>query len=178
MIGYRVYWNNGSGGNAVVLLENDIGVVTQYSTTSAIADLTEDGAQYRFKLVAFNAVNDGAASESIAIYAATVPATPDAPTLLSQSDEAISIQWSASPTSANGGSPILDYRVYYDEGLGGSFSQLTDTTTPDFEYTLTNVVAGEIYRFKITAVNVVGESLRSSEVALIASSLPSTPGTP
>ena len=95
------------------LLESEIDVVTQYTTTSAVADLT-DGAQYRFKLVAFNAVSDGAASESVAIYAATIPATPDAPTLLSQSDEAISIQWTESPESANGGSPILDYRVYYD----------------------------------------------------------------
>ena len=55
---------------------------------------------------------------------------------------------------------------------------LAESTTPDLFYTLTSVQAGLSYRFKITAENVVGESLKSSEIALIASSLPSTPGTP
>ena len=80
--------------------------------------------------------------------------------------------------SDNGGSPILDYRVYYDNALGGSFEELASTTNPDLFFTLTTVTPGLSYRFKITAVNIVGESLRSSEVAIIASSLPSVPGTP
>ena len=65
-------------------------MVTQYSTTPAVADLT-DGAEYRFKLVAYNAVGDGAASDQVTIVAATVPGTPATPELLSQSDVAISI---------------------------------------------------------------------------------------
>ena len=79
--------------------------------------------------------------------------------LSSQSDEAISIQWSASDVSDNGGSPIIDYRVYYDNALGGSFVPLATTTTPDLFYTLMEVTPGLSYRFKITAMNVVGESL-------------------
>ena len=175
-MGYKVYWNDGAGA-ANTLLKADLDVITQFSTSSVVADLS-DGVDYRFKLVAFNAVGDGAFSELLSIVAATVPAAPSAPTLLSQSDEAISIQWSASPASANGGSPILDYHVYYDNALGGSFTELASTTTPNFSYTLTTVTSGKSYRFKITAINVVGESLLSPEVALIASSLPGTPGTP
>ena len=56
--------------------------MTQYSTLEHTSDLT-DGAEYRFKLVAFNAVGDGAISNQVAIVAATVPNTPDAPALLS-----------------------------------------------------------------------------------------------
>lgn len=157
LLGYKVYWNNGSG-TANTIIQSNYAVATQYSTTEYVADLT-DGAEYRFKLVAFNAVGDGAVSAQVAIVAATVPNTPAAPSLLSQSDEAISIQWVASAPSENGGSPIIDYRVYYDSGLGGSFTLLAESTTPDLFYTLTTVEAGVSYRFKITAENIVGESL-------------------
>ena len=80
--------------------------------------------------------------------------------------------------SDNGGSPITDYLIYFDNGLGGSFQVLAETTTPDLSYTLTPVVAGTSYRFKVTAKNVVGESLLSSEVSIIASSLSGQPSTP
>ena len=93
---------------------------------------------------------------------------------------AISIQWNANvdDVSGHGGSPITDYKVYYDNALGGSFFELAETTNPDLYYTLMTVEPGLSYRFKITALNAVGESLKSSEVAIIASSLPSIPGTP
>lgn len=172
-----MYWNNGSGAPNQ-LLESDLEVVTQYSTSPTVSDLT-DGADYRFKIVAFNAVGDGAYSEQVSIVAATKPAAPTPPQLLSQSDEAISIQWVESPLSDNGGSPILDYKIYYDNALGNNnFILLAASTTPDLTFTLTSVTPGLSYRFKLSAVNIVDESLQSSEVAIIASSLPSTPGTP
>ena len=55
---------------------------------------------------------------------------------------------------------------------------LASSTTPDFTYTLTDVTPGLSYKFKLTAINVVDESLQSSEIAIIASGLPSTPGKP
>lgn len=61
LLGYKIYWNNGSG-TTNILLESALDVVTQYSTTQAVSDLT-DGAEYRFKLVAFNAVGDGDISD-------------------------------------------------------------------------------------------------------------------
>ena len=64
------------------MLKADLPVVTQFSTSTEVADLT-DGADYRFKLVAFNAVGDGAFSELLSIVAATVPLAPSAPLLLS-----------------------------------------------------------------------------------------------
>lgn len=61
MIGYKVYWNDGSG-VPNKLLESELDVVTEYSTSPTKTDLT-DGADYRFKIVAFNAVGDGAFSD-------------------------------------------------------------------------------------------------------------------
>jgi hypothetical protein len=50
-----------------------------------------DGNLYKFKLIAVNAVGDGAISESVSIYAATKPDAPAAPTLKSQSRTSIDI---------------------------------------------------------------------------------------
>lgn len=86
---HKVYWNAGSG-STFSLLEEDLGVISQYSTAPTTADLT-DGAIYRFKVVALNAVGPGTVSDSVSIIAATVPDAPAAPTLLSQSSTSISI---------------------------------------------------------------------------------------
>jgi hypothetical protein len=174
---YRVYWNQGSGGSFFIL-EDSIGIVNQYSTTTTLADL-DDGVEYRFKVVAMNAVDYGAVSSQVAIYAATIPNAPAAPTMVSQSDTAISIQWTENPLSDNGGSPVTDYRIYWDHGnADGVFVELVESTTPSLTYTLNTVDPGEIYSFKLTAINVVGESLKSTEVSIIASQEPGTPGTP
>jgi hypothetical protein len=147
-------------------------VVTQYSTSTSVADLT-DGAEYRFKVAAENAVGDGAISDGVAIYAATVPNAPAAPTMVSQSGTSITIQWTDNGSSDTGGSPVFDYRIYWDNAAGdGVFTELAETTAPDFTFTTGDVEAGYNYRFKITAINIVGESLKSPEVAIIASSLP------
>ena len=130
---------------------------TQYSTSPQVASLTA-GALYKFKTAALNAIGEGNLSDEVSIYAATVPGAPSAPTLVSQSDAGISIQWTSLPLDNNGGSPVTDYRVYWDngEGLGQYYLRLA-STTPSLTYTETLVQPGKTYSFKISAVNVVGE---------------------
>lgn len=41
-----------------------------------------------------------------------------------------------------------------------------------------SLVAGDIYKFRVTARNVVGDSHTSSSFSAMAASLPSAPGTP
>ena len=67
------------------------------------------------------------------------------------------------PVGNNGGSPVLDYKVYWDNGDGlGVFTLRKSTTTPSLTYTESTVVPGKIYSFKIAAVNIVGEGNQSS----------------
>ena len=61
LLGYRIYWNNGAG-TANQLLVEDLDVTTEFSTSPTVSDLN-DGAEYRFKILAFNAVGDGLISE-------------------------------------------------------------------------------------------------------------------
>ena len=141
LLDHKIYWNNGAGAS-YDLLEASIGVVNQYSTSPTNADLT-DGSEYRFKVVAVNAVGDGAVSDAIAIYAATVPNAPAPPTLVSQSDVSITIQWTDNVLADTGGSPVIDYKIYWDNAEGaGNFYELAATTAPDFTYTVGSVTAG------------------------------------
>ena len=141
LLDHKIYWNGGSGAS-YALLEASVGVVNQYSTSPTESDLT-DGNEYRFKIVAVNAVGDGAVSDAIAIYAATVPNAPAAPAMVSQSDVSITIQWTDNALVDTGGSPVIDYKVYWDNAEGtGDFYELAATTAPAFTYTVGSVTAG------------------------------------
>jgi hypothetical protein len=73
---------------------------------------------------------------------------PNAPYLVSQSSSAITIAWNEMAVSKNGGSPVLDYKLYWDDPttLDG-FVVLAASTTPHFEHTLEDLYAGHEYRF-------------------------------
>lgn len=78
------------------------------------------GVTYSFRVKALNVVNYSVYSSSINVLAAQ---EPDAPTLLRNVPEktsrsTIGLAWDA--PSFNGGSPLIDYRLWTDES-GGSF---------------------------------------------------------
>ena len=100
---------------------------------------------------------------------------------MSSSATTITIGWK--DNEDNGGSLITAYKVYADTGsLNDDTFNFVDSTA-DLEYTLDNTVhtsyiAGQKYRFRITAVNVLGESEPSFEVRVLLAALPSKPTAP
>jgi hypothetical protein len=113
--------------------------------------------------------------------AAERPGKPYTPVYVSSTATTITIGWK--DNQDNGGSLITAYKVYADTG------SLTDNTfnyidsTAELEFTLdktvhTSYLSGEKYRFRITAVNVLGESEPSFEVRVLLASLPSKPAAP
>lgn len=73
------------------------------------------GVHYTFKVSARNQVGEGALSDPISIYAATYP---DAPVTLTEDHVItnayqIGINWQDG--AYDGGSPVLDYEVWYKE---------------------------------------------------------------
>lgn len=117
-------------------------------------------------------------SSPVSIYAATIPNAPAAPLKKSQSSTTITIKWSAQAANTNGGSTITDYKIYWDNGQANNFVLLAASTHPNFEHTVSSLTSGTYYNFKMSSVNVVGESLQSQITPILASSLPGIPGTP
>jgi hypothetical protein len=59
---------------------------------------------------------------------------------------------------STGGSPIIDYRIYYDQSIGVQKLLATGVIARSYTTTVT-LTAGATYRFKIEARNSVGYSV-------------------
>jgi hypothetical protein len=80
-------------------------------------DGSDAGKSYFFKASAVNALGEGELSEPYLVVAATVP---DAPIELIRNDDltsrtVVSFTWSEG--TSHGGSPVIDYRVSFDQGI-------------------------------------------------------------
>lgn len=78
----------------------------------------------------------------------------------------------------NGGTPVIDYRVWYQVGTGtGTYSILVSGLTTT-SYTATSLTMGTRYTFQVQARNVFGYGSMSSAVTILAASIPSLPAIP
>jgi hypothetical protein len=105
--------------------------------------------------------------------AASLPLAPGTPTRKTSDETGITIEWTA--PSDDGGSPIFDYQILWDQGTGGSFVSLGSSSnqlefTPDYD-----LVTGYTYKFKVRAINYMGTGADSEIVALISASAPDAP---
>jgi len=88
----------------------------------------------------------------------------------------IGLIWSEAPF--DGGDPVIDFRLWYDEGSNGAnFVVLVESLTQP-QYTLENVVTGSTYQFKLQASNLYGHSPFSQVVSILAAQKPEVPIVP
>lgn len=110
---------------------------------------------------------------------AVIQYVPDAPINLANdpsvtSDTLIKIMWENG--LSDGGTPVIDYDVYYDQGAAIANYILLQGGVTQAEFTTTNVlVAGENYSFKVTSRNSVGNSLQSESLTVLAAKEPDAP---
>jgi hypothetical protein len=109
------------------------------------------------KIIAINSYGDSFASEPGDGVA--VVFLPDAPINLANnaaitSATTVGLTWSNG--ISNGGSVIIDYKVWYDQGTG---SYITLTTATTNSYTATSMTPGSTYKFKVQSRNSVGLSV-------------------
>ena len=87
------------------------------------------------------------------------------------------MNWLA-PTD-NGGSPVTSYILYWKLSTAGSYSSSYSTTnTASLTYIITGLTSGSFYDIKDQAFNIVGGSVHSGAVRLVAATKPSAPATP
>ncbi len=143
---YRVYRSTTGEFDRTVL-------ATVTTTTFTNFGLT-NGTQYSYRVVGRNTGGDGPFSQ----VAATPLAAPAAPQFLSATgaDRRISVKWAPSPGAAS-------YNLYRGTAPGaqGTTPYATGLSPGEFVDTVSN---GPTYYYRVTAVNLGGESPRSAEV--------------
>ena len=111
------------------------GITTTYTTVTGLTP----GVVYYFYVKARNIVGFSGVSSTISVKAAQVPDSPvglaNVPSITNS--QQIGLTWTA-PTF-NGGSDLIDYRVWYDNGFSGSIYWVVATGLTTTSYTVTNL---------------------------------------
>ena len=134
-----------------------LGAVTSYTDTSVT-----NGTTYYYQVTAVNAVGEGARSSERSATPAAPATAPGAPTLNSATagNGSVALAWSA--PSSDGGSAITGYRIYRGTASGGEIAAARRSATSRAGRD-TGVTNGTTYYYQVSAVNSVGEGLRSNE---------------
>ena len=110
------------------------------------------------------------------ILTALVPDVPTGLTLVQRNSNSMTFKWIA--PEDKGGVELLSYKIYVAQA-NNQFSQILDAPSqanPSITVnTEKNLTSAETYRFKISAVNIVGEGKISEEIFVIAADMPMKP---
>lgn len=116
----------------------------------------------------------------------TKASVPDAPTDVPVSDTTVTSDTKikvtfASPAPGDGGSSIISYELQMDDGITGTYTSIVGYSSNSLltAYTVTSgIVKGRTHNFKYRARNAIGWGPFSSEVAILAATVPSAPAKP
>ncbi len=145
---YKLYWKNSPSEEFRVM---------SVSEMSLYHGGLVNGNPYYYKVAAVNAAGEGPASETIVATPAAMPAPPSDLTATG-GDQQVVLTWTAPMEWAD--SNILGYRIY--RGNDSQDLQLYDVST-DATYTDTEVINGQTYYYRVSAINATGEGRMSNE---------------
>ena len=152
--GYRIYRGSSSGSETLLAI---VGNVLGFTDT-AVAN----GGQYVYQVAAVNGFGEGARSLEAAAQRGTAPSAPRSPSA-SAGGSGITLKWTV--PASTGGSSITAYRVYRATSSGGE-TLLVAVGPTVTSYLDKSVNHKTRYFYRVTAVNVLGESAPSGEVVV------------
>ena len=149
---YNIYWSYGSD---VSTSDNKIENVTSpYTHTDLINDIT-----YYYIVTSVNSVGESGISNEVSATPQSSEIIPNAPTNVgaSSGNTKVTISWDLVTGASS-------YNIYWSNSIGVSKSdnKIANVTRP---YTHTNLINRTTYYYVLTAVNLAGESIISSEVS-------------
>ncbi|XP_038677035.1 immunoglobulin-like and fibronectin type III domain-containing protein 1 [Scyliorhinus canicula] len=148
------------------------------STTTFSFDKVEPGKKYKFKVLAVNSegISEGLVSDIITARRKAVPGPPENPNILNANSNSITISWT--PPHYTGDSKIIGYIIEKRKKGSNTWSAVTDIPITGNEWTVTDVVEGMEYEFRVIAVNFSGPGEPSGETeAVFAREAMKVPGT-
>lgn len=130
------------------------------------------GHKIYIKVQAFNLYGSSGISE--AGISDGMEFVPDAPinlldNVLVTSDSVIGFSWNEG--ASNGDSPVLDYRITYDQSTGNYITLAEGVTATSYTTTIP-LLKGQTYNFKVEARNTVGYSLHSEILSILVAQVP------
>ncbi|NDB46039.1 MAG: hypothetical protein EB163_01920 [Nitrososphaeria archaeon] len=161
--GYKIDVKKGSASYTTLVSTTGNSSVT-YSHTGLTT-----GTTYAYKVYAINSLGPSAASPEasatpIVGSASSSPAPPLGLTATPTSGTQINLSWAA--PSNNGGSIITGYKLEYKIGTSGTYSILVaNTGNTATTYSHTGLTSGQVYVYRVSAINSVGSSNPSPEAS-------------
>jgi hypothetical protein len=131
-----------------------------FNVTSGLAA----GTKYWFRVAAINSIGTGTISN--AVEAVTVGNAPSAPTSLAVKPSKTSIVLSWAAPTVSGGSAVRDYTVEYSSNSGATWTTVTKAKSTSRSMTVTGLRRATAYLFRVSAVNDVGSSTPSTNLAV------------
>lgn len=130
-------------------------VNSQTALTYANTGLT-NGTAYAYTVAALNSAGEGPKSNEVSLTPVAPPVAPTGLTAVG-GNTIITLNWTAVPGATS-------YRVYRGTTVNGQGTTPLATDLATNSYANTGVTNGTTYYYKVTAVNISGESPRSAEV--------------
>jgi hypothetical protein len=128
-----------------------VGYLTPFMTpTFAATSGIERGLTYRFRYRARNCKGWGPFSDELYVLAAQKPFAPSAPQWIQSSSSDMTLK--LFPSADNGGTPVLDYELWRNDGYDGSnfiqisgYSYFVNGFTYTINATTENMTPGKFY---------------------------------
>jgi titin len=146
------------------------------ATSIRVGGLT-NGQAYVFRVAATNATGTSPFSAVAGPVTPLAPATAPTGLVGTPGDRQVMLTWTA--PSDNGGAPVVDYVLEYRLASGGGWLTVNDGVSSATSATVTNLVNGTGYVFRVTPVTAYGlgaQSLVSTAVTPV--TVPTVPGVP
>ncbi len=149
---YRIYRGTVAGGETYL---TELGNVLTY-----VDQGLTNGQTYYYKVRAVNSVGEGPLSSEASVMPATTPSAPQNLQVTAGSSQNVLI-WG--PPASDGGRAITGYKVY--RGLTSGSEVIWKTLADVLTYVDTGLTNGQVYYYRVSAVNAVGEGALSNEAS-------------
>jgi len=179
---WYVYGSNSSRSDSWPALTDPF-YTTATGTTTQVVSCTDtsvwggdvSGKYIYLRVVGENDAGIGTRSSSIRWRCTRAPEQPDAPGHVSGTETSITISYAKKSMYDAAHTGFL---LEYDDGVGGSFSQISIASTSQVEYTFAGLSAGLTYRFRVSVNSEVGYSDASSITSIVCGDDPDAPDAP